>query len=61
VVARIRQFRLKSHHHAQILSAVLFLVLFNFQSCARMKPAALAKAKAPPKIAEIMVSNPTDK
>lgn len=36
-MARLIGFRFKSHHYAQLLSGVLFLVIFNFQSCARVK------------------------
>gem|GEM_PF-5184261 len=45
-MARMRQFRFKSHHYAQLLSAGLFVLLFNFQNCSRVKLQTAQNAKA---------------
>lgn len=62
-MARVRQFRLKSHNYAQLLSAGLFVLLFNFQNCSRVKLQTAESPKAnKTKIAkEVALANPIGK
>lgn len=62
-MARIRQFRFKSHNYAQLLSAGLFVLMFNFQNCSRAKLQTTENPKATKaKIAkEVALANPIRK